>query len=189
MTGVRVAFPAIIDVVSLDGLNGTRLEGTLYDASGASVASAGDINGDGFDDVIINAAGGYGTYINNPGGSYVVFGKAGGLGALVELSGLDGSDGFKLSGSSYGVQSVASAGDVNGDGYDDLILGAPSDGVGGISYVVFGKASGFAADINLSTLNGANGFALNGVALGNEAGWSAASPGRRVRCRSPAWCG
>jgi Ca2+-binding RTX toxin-like protein len=176
-----VAFPANIDVVSLDGLNGTRLEGTLYDASGASVASAGDINGDGFDDVIINAAGGYGTYINNPGGSYVVFGKAGGLGALVELSGLDGSDGFKLSGSGYGVQSVASAGDVNGDGYDDLILGAPSDGVGGanngVSYVVFGKASGFAADIHLSTLNGANGFALNGVALGNEAGWSVASAG------------
>ncbi len=111
----------------------------------------------------------------------MVFGKAGGLGALVELSGLDGSDGFKLSGSSYGVQSVASAGDVNGDGYDDLILGAPSDGVGGanngVSYVVFGKASGFAADINLSTLNGANGFALNGVALGNEAGWSVASAG------------
>ncbi len=176
-----MAFPANIDVVSLDGLNGTRLDGSLYDASGASVASAGDINGDGFDDVIINAAGGYGRYINNPGGSYVVFGKAGGLGALVELSGLDGSDGFKLSGSSYGVQSVASAGDVNGDGYDDLILGAPSDGVGGanngVSYVVFGKASGFAADVNLSTLNGANGFALNGVALGNEAGWSVASAG------------
>ena len=169
-----MAFPANIDVVSLDGLNGTRLDGSLYDASGAAVASAGDINGDGFDDVIINAAGGYGTYVNNPGITYVVFGKAGGLGASVQLSSLNGSSGFTLSGSSYGIQSVASAGDVNGDGYDDLILGAPSDD---LSYVVFGKASGFTAEIDLSTLNGANGFVLNGAALGNEAGWSVASAG------------
>ena len=64
------------------------------------------------------------------------------------LSALNGSDGFRLSGveaddrSGY---SVASAGDVNGDGFDDLIVGAaladPNGNSSGASYVVFGKAS------------------------------------------------
>ena len=64
--------------------------------------------------------------------------------------------------------SVASAGDVNGDGFADLIVGAsgadPHGNYSGASYVVFGKASGFAANLDLSSLNGSNGFKLSGVA-------------------------
>ena len=72
-------FPANIDLSSLNGSNGFRLSGAApYDITGRSVASAGDVNGDGFDDVIVGApyADPNGT---NSGASYVVFGKAGGL--------------------------------------------------------------------------------------------------------------
>ena len=116
------------------------------------MSAAGDINGDGFDDLIIGApfASPNG---NDSGASYVVFGKAGGFAANLNLSTLDGSNGFKISGVGAGDESgfsVSAAGDVNGDGFDDLIIGAyrasPNGSSSGASYVVFGKASGFAPD-------------------------------------------
>ena len=86
-----------------------------------------------------------------------MFGKASGFAANIDLSSLDGSNGFKLSGvaaSDCSGCSVASAGDVNGDGFADLIVGArgadPHGNASGASYVVFGKASGFAANLDLS---------------------------------------
>ena len=94
--------------------------------SGWSVASAGDVNGDGFADLIVGA---YGADPNgfNSGASYVVFGKASGFSSSLELSALDGSNGFQINGEAARDQSgrsVASAGDVNGDGFADLIVGA-----------------------------------------------------------------
>ena len=84
-------------------------------------------------------------------------------------------NGFKLSGAAaydYSGISVAVAGDVNGDGFADLIVGAygadPHGIDSGASYVVFGKASGFAANIDLSALDGSNGFRLSGAAAGDQ---------------------
>src|SRR5215204_2149347 len=85
--------------------------------------------------------------------------------SVFALSSLDGTTGFRLNGSGVDTHSgwtVSSAGDVNGDGFSDLIVGAPSTLSAGASYVVFGQASGFAASINLSTLNGTTGFKLSG---------------------------
>src|SRR4029453_6569407 len=100
-----------------------------------------------------------------------------GFAADVNLSTLDGSNGFKLSGAAAGDASgysVSAAGDVNGDGVDDLIIGAPHTDLkflySGVSYVVFGRASGFAANVNLSTLDGSNGFKLRGVGGGADPG-------------------
>ncbi|MCA3358333.1 MAG: FG-GAP repeat protein [Roseomonas sp.] len=100
------------------------------DRSGWSVASAGDVNGDGFVDIIIGAPFAYAA--NNAtvkaGESYVVFGKASGWGAPVDLAAIaGGTGGFVLRGqdeNDYAGWSVASAGDVNGDGFADLIIGA-----------------------------------------------------------------
>ena len=153
------------------------------DYSGVSVASAGDVNGDGFADLIVGAPGAD-PHGSDSGASYVVFGKAAGFGANLDLSTLDGANGFKLSGvaaDDCSGSSVASAGDVNGDGFADLIVGAPgADPHGansGASYVVFGKAAGFGANLDLSTLDGANGFKLSGVAAGDRSGCSVASAG------------
>ncbi len=182
--GQASGFAANLDLSSLDGSNGFKLSGAAtYDRSGVSVASAGDVNGDGFADLIVGA---YGASPNGfySGASHVVFGRASGFTANLDLSSLDGSNGFKLSGVAAldrSGQSVASAGDVNGDGFADVIVGAvfadPNGSASGASYVVFGRAAGFAANIDLSSLDGSNGFKLSGVAAGDESGISIASAG------------
>ena len=137
--------------------------------SGVSVSSAGDVNRDGYDDVIIGAP--FTDYNGfRSGSSYVVFGKAAALMLPWTSLPLDGSNGFRLDGENQGDRigfSVSSAGDVNGDDYDDLIIGAHGTGnngwQSGSSYVVFGKGGGFSASMDLSALDGSNGFRLDGV--------------------------
>ena len=152
--------------------------------SGRSVASAGDVNGDGFADLIVGAPA-TDSHGGDSGASYVVFGRASGFADNLDLSTLDGTNGFRLSGSAFNDfsgGSVATAGDINGDGFDDLIVGARGFDNGstlnvGASYVVFGKASGFAANLDLSALNGTNGFTLRGAAQNDYSGTSVASAG------------
>ena len=181
-----------LELSTLDGSNGFNIAGIdRYDNSGRSVSSAGDINGDGIDDLIIGApyAGEYVYYgSNSQGESYVVFGgnDVGDSGTL-ELSSLDGSNGFVISGvDSYdnAGRSVSSAGDVNGDGINDLIIGAPNaDPSGnysyeGASYVVFGGNDvGDSGTLELSALDGTNGFAISGVDRFDNAGDSVSSAG------------
>jgi len=183
--GKASGFSAALDFASLNGTTGFRLDGIdAGDYSGRSVASAGDVNGDGFDDLIIGAHGAD-TNGDHSGASYVVFGKASGFSAALNLASLNGTTGFRLDGIDAGDYSgfpVASAGDVNGDGFDDIIVGARKADPGGAvnageSYVVFGKASGFPVALDLSALNGANGFRLDGVDASFQGGISVASAG------------
>jgi hypothetical protein len=183
--GSNSGFGAGLDLSTLNGSNVFAINGIAAgDGSGLSVSSAGDVNGDGFDDLIIGALGADPNGINLAGQSYVVFGSNSGFGAGLDLSTLNGSNGFAINGiAAFDVsgRSVSSAGDVNGDGFDDLIIGASASPNGidgaGQSYVVFGSNSGFGANLNLSALNGSNGFAINGIAAGDSSGYSVSSAG------------
>ena len=103
----------------------------------------------------------------------------------IALAALDGANGFRLDGIDAfdnSGRSVAGTGDVNGDGIDDLIIGAYRADPGGRysageSYVVFGSSAGFAASLDLSALDGANGFRLDGIDVGDQSGVSVAGAG------------
>ncbi|MDP7290548.1 MAG: integrin alpha, partial [Phycisphaerae bacterium] len=117
----------------IDGIDGS-------DRSGRSVSGAGDVNGDGIADLIVGAWGASPSG-SASGESYVVFGKTSAWAASLDLSTLDGTTGFRLDGVTTNNNAgfaVSGAGDVNGDGFDDLIVGAQGANTGGASYVVFG---------------------------------------------------
>jgi hypothetical protein len=174
--GTNVASSGTLNLSDLDGTNGFTITGIgQIDTIGWSVSNAGDINNDGVDDLII---GGYGK-------SYVVFGKKNvGSGGTFNLSDLNGNNGFTITAiGDFDSFLVSNAGDINNDGIDDLIIGkyeADSNGNenAGQSYVVFGgKNVGSGGIFNVFSLNGTNGFAINGIAAGNESGFSVSNGG------------
>ncbi len=127
----------------LGGADGPRASGdwsrdgeSYYAELGLSMAHAGDVDGDGFSDVIVGSPG----YEGGEGRAYVYFGGTWGLpytGTVLSNPTADAS---------WFAASVASAGDVNGDGYDDVIVGAPRHQSpfqhSGVVYVYYGSALG-----------------------------------------------
>ena len=171
----------VLSLEDLDGSNGFSINGEhRWDNSGGSVSAAGDLNGDGIDDIIVGAAGAGDL---DTGASYVIFGDSNWLNASIELSELDGSNGFKINGigkDDNSGGSVSGAGDVNGDGIDDIVIGA-AGAIGGDSddesYVIFGENNWSNASIDLSDLDGSNGFKITGIKQGSSSGLSVSSAG------------
>jgi len=171
--------PANFSLNTLSGKTGFTLMGeNTLDAMGTSVSGTGDINMDGYADMIVGAP-------NYPSGDqtgrcYVIFGGKGPF-ANINLADLTGKNGFSLTGMTKGDQtgrSVSGAGDVNKDGHEDLVFGAPGYLTGqGRAFVVFGSSAAYPANINLAALNGTNGFPLDAQDVEDNVGSSVSGAG------------
>lgn len=135
------------------GSGGYAIDGAgKRDFTGISLDDAGDVNGDGRQDLVIGAWGASPLGRQSAGAAYVVFGKAGT--APIDLAAL-GDQGYRIDGEAIGDvagTSVANAGDVDGDGRPDVLVGAPmADPQGrvdaGAAYVVRGKADSGEVDL------------------------------------------
>ncbi|MEM7445664.1 MAG: hypothetical protein AAF414_20250 [Pseudomonadota bacterium] len=189
--------PETVDVTIVGGVAGIQ--------SGFSISRVGDFNGDGVDDFFLGAPAASPDGRTSAGQSYLVFGvddADGGLPAQIDLSQLDGTDGFALNGetgqtgqlpdadyrppdlSGYAV----SATDVNADGLMDLLIGGPQgpelgastdpdEDFSGIAYVVYGTSDAMAPELELSSLDGTNGFKIEGQVPGGSVGFSIAGAG------------
>jgi hypothetical protein len=164
--GVAGSTRGTVDLTGLAASDGFIIQGdSAEDYAGSSVSSAGDVNGDGIDDLIVGSPGGNGPY--NTGEAYLIYGKAGVTRGRVDLTGLSSSNGFIIQDDALGDaagRSVSGAGDVNGDGIDDMIVGAPGGDDGGIdageAYVIYGKAGSTRGRLDLTALAASDGFII-----------------------------
>ena len=134
-------------VSGLDSSSAQRVESTTVASSsdyGTAIALGGDLDGDGYDDLVAGALNDD-SAATNSGSAFVYYGTATGVDTAAEVrlapSGLSRNDRFGTS--------VSTSGDLDGDGYDDLVVGAPQDGTiatgAGAAYVFFGSSSGLSA--------------------------------------------
>ena len=143
------------------GSGGFAISGEMLD-----VDVVGDFNGDGLADMVVSQTGGaVPVNGNNFGGSFLLYGRT--ATSAITLSNVAPSEGFRINGpsnagSNFG-QSVSAGGDINGDGFADLIITAPADDPtapartdAGITRVIFGGPTA----LNSMTFQAANGDAI-----------------------------
>ncbi|MDP4156476.1 MAG: integrin alpha, partial [Bacillota bacterium] len=185
--GKKGGYPTSIDLAFLNADQGVIIQGaTASDASGYSVSSAGDFNGDNLSDVIIGAPDATPNGRHKAGRSYVAYGKKGGYPTPIDLVSLNTNQEGVIIEGAYGNLitrkgdnsgwSVSLAGDFNDDGLSDVIVGAPNADANGAffagsSYVVYGKQGGYPTPIDLKFLDATQGVILQGAASNDASGW------------------
>lgn len=160
-TNEGVAFIFHGSSIGLSALFKTALEGNQENAKmGNSVASAGDVNGDGFSDVIIGSYN-YDNGQNDEGAAFVYYGSSGGVNSGVKTL-LESNQSSALMGCS-----VSGAGDINGDGFDDIVVGNPNFSTNeadeGAIYIYYGSPGGIT--LNNRTILEGN---ISGIHLGTS---------------------
>jgi gliding motility-associated-like protein len=179
--GKSSGFPPVVYLGDLNGTNGfiirDDLDLTSDDETGSQVAFAGDINGDGIDDFMLSSP--LKRQINYYDGAvYVIFGKTGGFPPEFFLSSINGTNGFKFTGTEYfevaGII-IDNVGDFNNDGHDDI--GISGTGNAGKAYVLYGKNGSFPPLILSTDLNGINGAVITNDPAGDKVGGSIAGLG------------
>lgn len=174
----RIGSSGFFDVSTLNGVNGFIVTGFPITIQPWSASGLGDINGDDIADFAVEVQP-YGT--NGIALCYVIFGKSGiGNSGSFDVNLLNGNNGFVISGLSGSGQGglITKLGDINNDGINDLVIGAPSYPA---CYVVFGKFGARSSSIlNVANLNGSNGFNITGYPLRLFGGGGSISAGYSV---------
>jgi hypothetical protein len=119
------------------------------DAAGADAGAAGDVNGDRLADVLVSAPGADAPGRKDAGGVYVVFGRRT-TQARSRVAVPAPAQGFRILGPAAGarLKRAVAAGDINGDGLADVLVGALDEHrSAGAAYVVFGKRDGATVDL------------------------------------------
>ncbi|HEY1385132.1 MAG TPA: hypothetical protein VGF43_16035, partial [Dongiaceae bacterium] len=167
------AFDTDLRTNELTGSNGFTITGGNF-----TVGPGGDFNGDGYDDIVVADKAATAGAFTGTGYVYVIFGEQSGFSSTLDVSQLNGANGFRLFGETNqnAGTSVTLAGDYNGDGYDDLLIGAPGPFFNqGSAFVVYGHSGPSAAAIQLGALNGQDGMEIHGATSSSSAGDSVAA--------------
>jgi len=179
----RSNFTAVVGMSSFDGGRGFTILGKFAGDRASSVSAAGDFNRDGVDDLIVGTQA-HDPGATNAGAAYVVFGHSGMFPPALDLGDIDGDNGVAFWGETAGDiagYKVAGVGDINADGRDDVAVAAVKESTqgsfAGAVYVVYGQRQNWPAAIELSSLDGTNGFKVTGEAQDNYLGVSLAGLG------------
>jgi hypothetical protein len=151
-----IAINMVTQVVNEDGSIsvGAGYGGQADTYLGVNVSSLGDVNGDGYDDVIVGTSANW--------SAYVVFGNASGTGYSISGGSLEASQGFKISSSNINFgYGMSAAGDVNGDGFADIaVTGSTETGTNAKTYILYGRAN--LTNVNVDALtSGTNGYVID----------------------------
>ncbi len=144
----------------------TLLGVSTGDAAGSSVSAAGDLNRDGFDDLIVGAPG-VDLTGDGAGAAYIVLGPVEGTVSLESASAVVVGE---AAGDHAGA-TVAGLGDLDGDGFGDLLVGAPDSDAGaldaGAAYIVYGPPAAVVDLVAAERFTSSEAFGYAGLALGS----------------------